>query len=167
MSSASAPRSIVVDQELIRGMSWDALIYTLTRPLSVIAYAALLAAFIVDAIVLSRVAGIDDDRAATLTWTLIAIAALAVASIVYTRASVRRVISTAMPSGSKVSAEVHDAGIRLIAAHGVSNMPYSTFRSLRVGRHAAILRLQTRSVITAVPRVLLADDDIAALRARI
>lgn len=148
-------------------MSWDALIYTLTRPLAVIGYAALLAAFIVNAMVLSMVSGVDDDRASTLTWTLLAIAALAVASIMFTRASVRRVISTTMPSGSKVAVQVGDETIRLITARGVSNMPYSTFRAVRVGKHAAILRLRVPSAITAVPRVLLSDEDIAALRAKI
>ncbi|WP_426184109.1 YcxB family protein [Microbacterium sp. TWP3-1-2b2] len=167
MTSDSAPRSMLVDPELLRGMTGDATIYSLTRPLALVAYTALLAAFVLNAIVLSIVSGVDEEQATTLTWTLVAIAAFAVASIVFTRAQVRRAITTAMPSGSSVGVSLGDETIKLFAKNGVSDMAYSTFRAVRVGRHAAILQLRGASIVTAVPRALLSDADIALLKQKI
>ncbi len=158
---------MTVDPELVRGMTADATLYSLTRPLALIAYTALLAAFVLNAIVLSAIGGADEEQTTTLTWTLVAIAAFAVASIVFTRAQVRRAISAAMPSGSSVAVSVGEQTIRLFAKNGVSDMAYSTFRAVRVGRHAAILQLRGASVVTAVPRALLSDDDIARLKSKI
>jgi len=148
-------------------MTGDATIYSLTRPLALIAYTALLAAFVLNAIVLSMVSGVDEEQTTTLTWTLVAIAAFAVASIVFTRAQVRRAITTAMPSGSSVGVSLGDETIKLFAKNGVSDMAYATFRAVRVGRHAAILQLRGASVVTAVPRALLSDADIALLKQKI
>lgn len=167
MTADSSSRSVVVDAELLRNMSRDALIYTLTRPLAIIAYTALVAAFVVNAIVLGMVSQVNEDRSRTLGFTLLAIAALIVASIMFTRASVRRAISTAMPSGGSVRVDVGDEAVRLASKRGVSDMAYSTFRSVRVGKHAAILQLRGASVVTAIPRVLLSDADIALLKSKI
>lgn len=158
---------MAVDPELLRGMTLDATIYSLTRPLALIAYAALLAAFVLNAIVLSIVSGVDEEQTTTLTWTLVAIAAFAVASIVFTRAQVRRAIMTAMPSGSTVGVSLGDKTIKLFAKNGVSDMAYSTFRAVRIGRHAAILQLRGASIVTALPRALLSDADIAQLKSKI
>lgn len=148
-------------------MTWDATIYIVTRPLAVIAYAALVAAFIVNAIVLSMIAGADEEQTTNLSWTLVAIAALVIASIIFTRASARRAITAALPSGSTARVELGDQSIRLFAENGVSDMAYSNFRSVRVGKHAAILQLTGASVVTAIPRVLLSDADVAQLKAKI
>ena len=148
-------------------MTWDATIYTLTRPLAVIAYTALIAAFIVNAIVLGIIGGADAEQSTTLTWTLVAIAALTVASIMFTRASARRAIATAMPSGSSVRAAVGEQAIELFSKRGVSRMPYSTFRAVRVGRHTVILMLRDTSIVTTVPRAALSDADIAQVKSRI
>lgn len=148
-------------------MSADATIYSLTRPLALIAYTALIAAFVLNAIVLSIVGGVDEEQTTTLTWTLVAIAAFAVASIVFTRAQVRRAITTAMPAGSTVGVTLGEETITLFAKNGVSVMAYSTFRAVRVGRHAVILLLRGASVVTAIPRALLSDEDIALLKSKI
>lgn len=148
-------------------MTWDATIYIVTRPLAVIAYTALIAAFIINAIVLSMIGGADEDQTTNLSWTLVAIAALVIASIIFTRASTRRAITSAMPSGSRARVELGDESIRMFAENGVSDMAYSTFRAIRVGRHAAILQLRGASVVTAIPRTLLSDADVALLKSRI
>lgn len=145
----------------------DATLYAVTRPLAVIAYTALLAAFIVNIIVLSVVDDAGGERASTLAWTPLAIAALIVASVMFTRASVRRAITTAMPTGTQVRVQLSEEGIQLIAKRGVSNMAYSTFKAMRAGRHAVLLQLRGGSVVTAIPRVLLSDADIALLRSKI
>ena len=167
MTDETAPRTAVVDAEMLRGMTWDATIYTLTRPLALIAYTALVGALAINVVVLSLIGGADADRSSQTTWTAVAIAALIVASIVFTRASVRRALTTTMPSGSRVSAQVTDEKIRLFTKRGTSSMPYSTFRSARAGGHALILQLRGQSIITAIPRVLLTDDEIAAIKSRI
>lgn len=166
MTSEPAPRSALIDAELLRGLTRDATIYTLTRPLAIIAYTALVAAFIVNAIVLS-IGGMDEEQTTNLTWTLVAIAALIVASIMFTRASVKRAITTAMPAGTKVGVQLSDDTIKVMSKRGVSDMSYSTFRSVRVGTHAVVLQLRGDSVVTAVPRALLSDTDIAQLKSRI
>lgn len=148
-------------------MTWDATIYTLTRPLAVIAYTALIAAFVVNAIVLGMLGQADGAQSTNLTWTLVAIAALFVASIIFTRASARRAITAAMPSGSSVRAELGEQAIELFAKRGVSRMPYATFRAVRVGRHAVILLLRGASIVTTVPRAALSDADIATLKSKI
>src|SRR5690554_583177 len=104
-------------------MVTDATLYAVTRPLAVIAYAALLAALIVNIIVLTTVSSPDAERASTLAWTPVAIAALIVASIMFTRASVRRAITAAMPSGSQVRVRVNEQSLQLVAKRGVSDMP--------------------------------------------
>lgn len=167
MTRDDIPDSILVDADLQRGMVGDATLYALTRPVAVIAYTALLAAFIVNVSVLSIVGDAGGERATTLAWMPVAILALIVASVLFTRASVRRAITTAMPTGTQVRLQVGDKSIRLVATHGVSNMTYSTFTAMRVGRYAVLLRLRGGSVITAIPRVLLSDADIALLRSKI
>lgn len=148
-------------------MTWDATIFTLTRPLGLIAYLALLAAFIVNVFVLTMVDPADQERRTNLTLTLVAIAALVIASIVFTRASTRRALTAAMPSGSSVSAQVGEEAITLASKRGVSKMPYSTFRTMRAGRHAVILQLRGEPVVTAVPRSLLTDADVTQLKSKI
>lgn len=145
----------------------DATLYTVTRPLAVVAYTALLAAFIVNIIVLTIVGGADDERTSTLAWTPVAIAALIVASIMFTRASVRRAITTAMPLKSQVRVELSDEGIQLMSKRGLSRMPYSTFKAMRVGRHTVLLQLRGESALTAIPRALLNDADVALVRSKI
>lgn len=167
MTRDDTPHSILVDAELHRGMVTDATLYAVTRPLAIIAYTALLATFIINIVVLSIVGDAGGERASTLAWTPVAIVALVVASIMFTRASVRRAITTAMPTGTQVRVHLGEESIRLIAKRGVSDMPYSTFRAMRVGRHAALLRLRGGSVVTAIPRALLSDADIALLRSKI
>lgn len=148
-------------------MTRDAMIFTLTRPLAIIAYTALVAAFIVNAAVLAMISPADQEQRTSLTLTLVAIAALIVASIIFTRASTRRAISIAMPSGTAVRAEVRETSIVVASKRGVSDMPFTTFRTVRVGRHAVLLLLSGTSVVTAVPRTLLSDVDIAQLKSKI
>lgn len=148
-------------------MTRDATIFTLTRPLAIIAYTALVAAFIVNAAVLAMISPADEEQRTSLTLTLVAIAALVVASIIFTRASTRRAISTVMPSGTVVRAEVREKSIVVASKRGVSDMPFATFRTVRVGRHAVLLLLSGASVVTAVPRTLLSDADLTQLKSKI
>lgn len=167
VTAESGSRSVVVDAELLRGVTRDATLFTLTRPLAIVAYTALVAAFIVNAAVLGMIAPDDDERRTSAALTLVAIAALIVASLVFTRASNRRAISTAMPSGTTVRAEVREKSIVVASKRGISDMPFTTFRTVRVGRHAVLLLLRGTSVVTAVPRILLSDAEIAQVKSKI
>ncbi|MGL3149773.1 YcxB family protein [Microbacterium sp. A82] len=167
MTSDAAPRTVLVDQELLRNLTRDATLYTLTRPLAVIAYASLIAALIVNVIVLVLIGDAEHERSATLSWTPFAIAALIAASIIFTRSSVQRAIGSAMPAGTKIGIQLDDKMIRMMSKRGVSEMSYETFRSVRVGKHAVILQLRGQSVVTAIPRALLDDADIAQLKSQI
>ena len=48
-----------------------------------------------------------------------------------------------------------------------SEIPYDEFQSIRAGRDAVLLKVRGASVVTAVPRPLFTDEDLAKLRARI
>ncbi|WP_460785627.1 hypothetical protein [Microbacterium tumbae] len=163
----SVPRTIQVDAELQRGMTFDATVYVVTRPLAIIAYAALLAAFVVNALILPMIIAADPERATTASLTLLALVALIVGSLLFTRASARRAIVTAMPSGSVVRVSVGAERIEIVAKQGVSEVAYDAFSGFKLGRHAALLRVRGTTVVTAFPRALLDDADIAHLRASI
>lgn len=160
-------RSIPIDAELQRGMAFDATVYVVTRPLAIIAYLALLGAFVFNAFALPVILRNDPERGSTATFTLIALAALIVASVVFTRASTRRAITTAMPAGSTVRVRVGEEKLEMVAKRGVSEVSYDTFNGFKVGRHAALLRVRGSNVVTAFPRALLSEADIARLRAKI
>ncbi|MGW8484318.1 YcxB family protein [Microbacterium sp. NPDC055903] len=168
MTNASEPRAIRVDADLLRGMTADATLYVLTRPLALTAYTALIAAAVVIAFTLPSLTVIDPQRATTLQWTLVLLLALLIASVVFTRSSVRRAITTAMPADSSVRVEVGEESLVIVTGKRLSDVRFDTFRSIRVGRHAALLRLRTSSsVITAIPRAALDDEEIARLRSAI
>jgi hypothetical protein len=167
VSSEPTGRVIQIDAELQRGMVFDTTVYIATRPIALIAYTALSAALVINIIVLSITASAGQEISATSMCTVPAIAALIIATLLFSRASTRRAITTAMPSGSSVRVTVGDAKIQIIAKQGVSEIPYATFNGFKVGRHAALLRVRGTSVVTAIPRALLTDDDIALLRAKI
>ncbi|MFP3344704.1 YcxB family protein, partial [Halomonas sp. SIMBA_159] len=76
-------------------------------------------------------------------------------------------VRTASPPGTAVWLRLDDEALRVGAGGRSSDIPYSTFQSVRAGRHAVLVKLRGASAITAVPRALLTDDDIALLRSRI
>ena len=96
--SESQARSVRMSPELLRGMAFDAVVYTVTRPLGAIAYLALAGALVFTAIALPQVTAFDPARATSMQWTLVLIIAFIAASVLFTRASARRTISTARPA---------------------------------------------------------------------
>lgn len=159
-------RSIQVDDSLLRGMTREATTYTLSRPLVVLAYAALAGAFAFNAVSLARTEP-ESARAGTLAFTLFLLAAFAVVSLVYVRAAAKRAIASTAPVGSTVRATVGAERMLLVTRRGASDLAYSSFRGMRVGRHALLLRVRDVSGIVAVPRALFDDADVALLRSRI
>lgn len=167
MPAVSSSRSMRVDAALVQGMTRDAVVYTLTRPLALVAYAALGSAVVLTAIALSTALRAQPDQVGRFTLTLILLVAVIAGSVLLSRSSTRRALLAAMPPGSIVSVALGDDSIRVESAQGLSDVRYSTFRSVRVGRDAVLLRLRGASALTALPRPLISDEDIALLRSKI
>lgn len=144
-------------------MARDAAIYALTRPVAIVMWIALLAAFVVSVLNLSATGG-----ARGLSGLLpVASIALTVYAVVMTVVGARRAVRAATPPGSTVWLRLDDSVLHVGAGSRSSEISYDTFQSVRAGRHAVLFKLRGASAITAIPRALLSDDDIATLRARI
>ncbi|MDN3444723.1 YcxB family protein [Microbacterium sp. APC 3901] len=155
--------ALTVDEQLLRGMARDAAIYALTRPVAIVMWIALLAAFVVSILNLTA-----TDGARGLSGLLpVASVALMVYAVVMTVAGARRAVRAATPPGSTVWLRLDDTALHVGAGSRSSDISYSTFQSVRAGRHAVLFKLRDASAITAVPRALLTDDDIGTLRSRI
>jgi hypothetical protein len=72
-----------------------------------------------------------------------------------------------MPAASTVWGELLDDRLRVGVGRRTSEIPFSTFRSVHARRDAVLLRLHGASAVTALPRALFTDEDIALLRSRI
>ena len=155
--------ALTIDERLLRGMARDAAIYALTRPVAILMWIALLAAFVVSIFNLAATGG-----ARGLSGLLpVASVALMVYAVVMTVAGARRAVRAATPPGSTVWLRLDDSALHVGAGSRSSDISFSTFQSVRAGRHAVLFRLRGASAITAVPRALLSDEDIATLRSRI
>lgn len=167
MNSDPDYRSLRVDRELVQAMVRDTTIYSLTRPLGIVACVALIGAAVFTVIAALVTAPINEDQSSRLWFTGLGLIALFIVYVVFTRASARRALIAAMPEGSMVRVRVGEKALHVVAAQGVSNIPYETFNSIRVGRSAVLLKLRGTPVVTAVPRGLIDDADIALLRSKI
>ena len=81
--------------------------------------------------------------------------------------SARRAVRAAIPVESVVWVSLEEDRLQLGSDRRRSDIPYRTFQQVRVGRDAVLLKIRDASVATAIPRVLLSDEDIAFLRARV
>jgi hypothetical protein len=161
---AGSPRSLVVDEPLLRRIAANASWYTLTRPWAIVMWAVLAAALVVS-IRNTVVAGADAD--VLTAWLPVAVAALGAYAVWLTTASTRRAVRAAMPAESTVWGELLDDRLRVGVGRRTSEIPFSTFRSVHARRDAVLLRLHGASAVTALPRALFTDEDIALLRSRI
>lgn len=157
-------RSLIVDEAMLRRMARDAAIYTLIRPWALVMWAALVAGLVVSIL---NVSGAAADAGPLVSWMPVAVFALGAYAVWLTVASTRRAVRTAMPPGSAVWASVGETALRVGAGTRTSELPYDTFQSMRVGRDAVLLTLRGASVLTAIPRALVSDEDLAVLRAAI
>lgn len=155
--------ALPVDEKLLRGMARDAAIYALTRPAAIVMWVALVAAFVVSILNLTATGGAQG-----LSGLLpVASIALMVYAVVMTVAGARRAVRAANPPGSAVWIRLGDSSLHVGTGSRSSDIAYTTFQSVRAGRHAVLLRLRGASAVTAIPRALLSDDDIGTLRSRI
>ncbi|WP_341934999.1 YcxB family protein [Microbacterium sp. LWO14-1.2] len=157
--------TVTVSESLVRRMARDAAVYGLTRPWAVVMWVALAASLVLSILNLTAGAGVGDSGSAG--WLPLASVALMAVAIGTTVSGARRAVRTAMPPGTVVWARLNDEDLQIGADRRVSVIPYETFQGMRVGSDAVILRVQGSSAVTAVPRAVFTDDDVARLRDRI
>lgn len=155
--------TLTIDEALLRRMARDAAIFSLTRPRAIVMWAVLAAALIISILSLNAATDRDGARA----FLPVAALGLMAFAVIMTVSSARRAVRAAMPPGTTVWVRVGQDALRIGARDRTSTVAYSTFQSLRAGRHAVLFKIRGAAVITAVPRALLSDSDIAELRARI
>lgn len=161
------PRSVTIDESLLRRMARDAAIYSLTRPAAIIMWVALAAALVVSILNLSGLVASGQQDNGFAAWMPPLIVALAAAAIVMSISSSRHAVRVAMPPQTVVWVSLEDEVLRVGSGDRRSVIAYSTFQGIRVGSAAVLLKVRDASVATAIPRALLSDDDISALRAKI
>ncbi|MFB4352994.1 YcxB family protein [Microbacterium sp. LS_15] len=157
--------TVTVSESLVRRMARDAAVYGLTRPWAIIMWVALAASLALSILTLTAGVGAGDSGSAG--WLPLASVALMAVAIGTTVSGARRAVRTAMPPGTIVWARLNDEDLQIGADRRVSVIPYETFQGMRVGSDAVILRVQGSSAVTAVPRAVFTDDDVARLRDRI
>lgn len=161
------PRSLTIDERLLRLMARDAAIYSLTRPAAIVMWLALAAALVVSIINLSGLIAAGQEDGGFAAWMPPLIVALAVGAIVMSISSTRHSVRRAMPPQTRVWVSLEEDVLRVGSGDRRSAIAYATFQGIRVGTDAVLLKVRDSSVATAIPRALLSDDDIAVLRSRI
>lgn len=161
------PRSLTVDESLLRRMARDAAIYSLTRPLALVMWATLTTALVVSILNLNGRPATTPETADLTAWMPPAIIGLAIYAVVLSVSSARRAVRVAMPPETVVWVSLADESLQIGSGTRRSDIAYRTFTGMRVGSDAVLLKVRDASVATAVPRALLSDDDLAVLRSRI
>lgn len=161
------PRSLTIDERLLRRMARDAAIYSLTRPAAIVMWVALAAALVVSILNLSAMVSSGQEDGGFAAWMPPLIVALAIGAIVMSVSSTRHAVRRAMPPQTLVWVSLEDDVLRVGSGDRRSAIAYDTFQGIRVGIDAVLLKVRDTSVATAIPRALLSDDDIAVLRSKI
>lgn len=160
---ASSPRSATVDESLVRRVARDAAIYSLTRPVAIVMWVALAVALALNILTLMSPRNQDSLSA----WMPVIIVAVAGYTVVMTVSTARRAVRVAMPPESVVWASLEADALILGSDRRRSALSYDTFQGMRVGSNAVLLKIRGAAVATAIPRALLTDADITALRAKL
>ncbi|MBF0689585.1 MAG: hypothetical protein IR158_17685 [Cellulomonas sp.] len=94
----------------------------------------------------------------------VAVPAVALATILGTRRSVRRALSVAFAPGATVEARVEPDALCTSGVLGSSQTSLTAYRELRVRGSAAVLRLRGSRAFVVLPSSLFTDEDLAVLR---
>ncbi|MEV4666810.1 YcxB family protein [Microbacterium sp. LWO12-1.2] len=164
---STTPRSLTVDESLLRRMANDATVYSLTRPLAIVMWVALAGAFVLSILNLNARVAAGPDEVGLAAWMPPVILGLAAYAIVLSVSSARRAVRAAMPPETVVWVALGDDVLQMGSGRRRSDIRYSTFQSMRAGKDAVLFKLRDASAATAIPRALLTDDDIVTLRAKI
>ncbi|WP_260857405.1 YcxB family protein [Microbacterium sp. 1.5R] len=157
--------SVTVSEALVRRMARDAAVYGLTRPWAIVMWVALAASLVLS--ILNLTVGSGAAVSGTAAWLPFFSVALMAVAVGMTVSGARRAVRQALPPGTVTWARLNDETLQIGADRRVSVIPYDTFQGMRVGSDAVILRVQGSSAVTAVPRILFTDHEVALLRDRI
>jgi hypothetical protein len=166
-TSPTGSRSVQVSESLLSAMARDTATYALTRPAAIVAWIVLTLALLTTIGSLITVSAAGSEAAGELAWMPPLILLVMAMLVMFTVMPVRRALRAAMPAGSTVSARNGAEHVHVTSSQGRSSIPFSTFRSIRVGQNAVLLQLRGTSVATALPREIISDEDITRLRAAI
>ncbi|MFP3821935.1 hypothetical protein SB658_24875, partial [Bacillus sp. SIMBA_008] len=86
------PRSLTIDESLLRRMARDAAVYSLTRPVAIIMWVALAAALGISILNLSGLVAAGEDDGGLAAWMPPLVIALAVIAIVMSVSSARHAV---------------------------------------------------------------------------
>lgn len=161
------PRSLTVDESLLRRMARDAAIYSLTRPVAIVMWVALAGALVLSILNLSAPIAPGQKAPYGAGWMPALVIALAIFVVVLSVSGARRAVRNAMPLETVVWVSLEADVLKVGSGRRRSDIAYSTFQHVRVGKDAVLLKLRDASVATAIPRALFTDEDIAALRSRV
>ncbi|PRB15187.1 YcxB family protein [Microbacterium sp. MYb62] len=161
------PRSLTVDESLLRRMARDAAIYSLTRPFAIVMWVALAGALVLSILNLNAPLAPGQEPPFGAGWMPPVIIGLGFYAVLMSVSTARRAVRIAMPVETVVWVSLEDDALKMGSGRRRSDIAYDTFQHLRVGRDAVLLKLRDASVATAIPRALLTDEDIATLRSRI
>lgn len=156
-----------ISESMLSAMARDTATYALTRPTAVVAWVVLSLALITTVGSLITVSAAGSEVAGDLAWMPPLILFMMVMFVVMTVTLIKRALRATMPAGSTVSARIGNEHVYVTSTQGRSAVPFTTFRSIRVGRSAVLMQLRGVSVATALPRELISDEDLARLRAAI
>lgn len=162
-----SPRSLTIDERLLRRMARDAAIYSLTRPSAIIMWVLLTAALVVSIINLAGLIASGTENGGFAAWMPPLIVALAIGAIVMSVSSTRHAMRRAMPPQTLVWVSLEEDVLRVGSGDRRSVIAYGDFQGIRVGTDAVLLKVRDTSVATAIPRALLSDDDVTTLRSKI
>lgn len=165
--TTSETRTVRVDERLLRGMSRDATSYALTQPATLVTWAVLLAAFVFGIVALSTATTAGQEASALTAWTPALVLAVAGLLVFVTSSNVRRSVRSTMPLNSLVSARLDADTLHGNSSAGTSEIAYRSFRGMRVGRDAVLLRIAGTGAATVIPRAVFSDADIETLRAKL
>lgn len=160
-------RTVRVDERLLRGMTRDATTYSLTQPATLVTWAVLAVAFVLALVALSTATAAGQEASALTAWTPALIIAVAALLVFVTSSNVRRSVRSTMPVGSLVSARLDADTLHGSTAAGTSDIAYRSFRGMRVGRDAVLLRLAGTSAASIIPREVFNEDEIETLRSKL
>ncbi|MEA1262442.1 YcxB family protein [Microbacterium sp. STF-2] len=161
------PRSLTVDEGLLRRMARDAAIYSLTRPAALVMWVALAAALVLSILNLGTPVRPGEQGPFGAGWMPVIIVALAGFAVVMSVSGARTAVRIAMPVGTVVWVSLEEDSLQMGSGRRRSDIAYRTFQRMRVGKDAVLLKLRDTSAATAIPRGLLTDDEIATLRSKI
>lgn len=164
---SDAHRFVQVDRDLLTRMSRDATIFLLTRPLSIVVWVLLGAGLLWTLVPFGSALAAAPSQAGRLVVMPALFAGIMILYVILTMTSVRRSLSATMPEGTSVSVTVGEKELRVESARGTSRVAFSTFRRMKAGPAAVMLQLRDSSAMTALPRAVVSDADIARMRAKI